>query len=87
MNRQRRQGPRVDECDPRSIRKVDRRARLCRKLIIDATDVPIAGHAEMDMNRATILELEHLVLASSNDARDGRTRQGAQSPRGDAPPK
>ena len=56
---------RIDETDARAVVEVERRACVRRALRVGRADVPVAGHAEVRVQRATVVESEELVLATA----------------------
>ena len=73
MQLDRRESARVDERNPRSVRQLDGCAREAWERVLGPSDLPIAGHAEVDMEHPVIVELEQLMLTASSDTDDAGT--------------
>ena len=70
MQIERAQCARIIEHDPRAIVENDRRARETRKRVIRVIQMPIARHAEMSVQHASIGEHQQLMLAATFDGPD-----------------
>ena len=68
MQHHRRQGPRIDQVHSRSVGELEYGPRMFRERLIDAPDLPVSCHPEMDVNRAPIIESEQLMLSPAVDA-------------------
>jgi len=79
MNVDRAERARIVEHDTRSITECEERSRESRQRIVDAIDLPIAGHTEMRVHDTTVVEHDELVLAPSLDGAYGRAGQRAKS--------
>lgn len=87
MNVDRAERPWVVKHDARSISKCEKRPRESRQLFVGAIDLPVAGHAEMRMHHAAVVEHDELVLSAPLDRADGRTGQRSKSRLRNASPK
>ena len=76
----------IHERDACAVAEVDGSTRILRQGIIAAPDVPIAGHAKMNVKASVVIQLQQLMLATAGDAGHPRPAQCSQAVRGDATP-
>ena len=74
MPRQRGERARIDQRDGAAVVEIEHRPRVPWRLA-GGDDAPIAGHAEVRVQRAPVVEAEALVLAAALDRDDAASAQ------------
>src|SRR5688500_3190609 len=82
----RRECARISEHDASAVLEIENEPGEARKLFLDATDDPIAGHSEVDVQRRPVIEHRELVLAATLDARDRSADETSQARLAEIPP-